>query len=996
MTFAKGAEKSGQGPGVGRCIFVDEDAPNQVGKADARQWMIEQFDPAFYRKQLREAGVDPLPQRALRHYLEEGWIAGFDPSPRFSTELYLALHEEARAAGCSPLEYHASIGRFSGAEVPRSDRSVGAGIASVETMMAQVRALFDEDHYRAQLTEPVDGDVLEHYLQNGWRQGLNPSPAFDTAYYLGANPDVAERGINPLLHFVRHGRAEGRRTSCPPGSGADESEPAQAPASAPSPASAPPEAITEGDPAAALFDPAYYAAQLETVPEGVSLYRHYLDSGWRHGLNPSALFNTSYYLETNPEVAAAGINPFLHWVNYGRHEKRPAVPYHHQPDFAPLVSVIVPNYNHARFLEQRLQSIYDQTYRHIELIVLDDASTDDSREVITRLLERCPFPFRTAFNETGTGNPFRQWQRGLSMARGSLIWICESDDFADSRFLEHLVPNFADLSVKMALGRIEFCRDDGSPMPGMAGFRDGAEPGIWDRPVSRPAAQWFRSAFARRNIVTNVGGCVFRHQPIDDAIWDRAAQFRIAGDWFLYIHLLGSGKLAYSPEALACFRQHGANTSARNFDKIYYYDECWAVQQEIRRYWRVDDEAGARFVDDLAHQYRHFAVDREHGAFEDRFPSDVLMRPAPRAPHVAIGFLGFETGGGELFPLLLANEYARQGLMVSLIAANLTDRNPDMVARLDPRVPVYSRDDTFPGGPGSLLERAGVDVVHSHSVLIENLFFERGGTLGRPYVVSMHGSHNLPGGALDRLLFRSLRNVDYWVYTAEKNLDVFAGLPLDRSRFIKMANGMPRDPREAPFTRASLGIGEDATVFTFIARGIQRKGWRASVEAFKLLKRQHPQREMHLLMIGEGRFAERSREIADGDPAIHFLGYQSCINGIYRLSDCALVPTRFEGESFPLCVIQALQEGCPVLGNDVGEIRSMLTSEKGVAGLVTTNMRNTDEFIHHVAEAMARFLDPAFRASASALTAEVADRFSMEACAAAYRALYDQAIALHS
>lgn len=969
---------------------MDENAPIQIVKADARQWIVEQFDSAFYRKQLREAGIDPLPQRALRHYLEEGWIAGFDPSPRFSTELYLALHEDARAAGCAPLEYHASIGRFRGAEVPPSDRSIGVGIASVETMMSQLRELFDEEYYREQLPLPLNGDLLEHYLQSGWRQGLNPSKSFETDYYLGANPDVAESGINPLLHFVRHGRAEGRRTACPPGGEADKEEPAGAGASQQELIS---QVLPEGDPAAALFDPAYYAAQLESVPDGVSLYRHFMDSGWRQRLDPSPNFSTSYYLETNPEVAAAGINPFLHWVNYGRYEKRPPVPYHRQPDFSPLVSVIVPNYNHARFLEQRLQSIYDQSYRNIELIVLDDASTDDSREVIARLLEQCPFPCRTAFNDHGTGSPFRQWQRGLAMATGELIWICESDDFADSGFLEHLVPGFADLSVKMALGRIEFCRSDGTPTAGMAGFRDGAEPGIWDKAVVRPAAQWFRSAFAKRNIVTNVGGCVFRNQQVDDEIWDRAAQFRIAGDWFLYIHLLGGGKLAYHPDAISYFRQHEANTSARNFDKLYYYEECCAVQQEIRRFWQVDEAAGVRFVEDLAHQYKHFSVDQEHGPFEDRYGTASLKPAGERAPHVAIGFLGFETGGGELFPLLLANEYARQGLMVSLIAANLTERNDDMVARLDPRVPVYSRDDMFPAGPAALLDRAGFDVIHSHSVLIENLFFERGGALNHPYVVSMHGSHNLPGGTLDRLLFRSLRNVDYWVYTAEKNLDVFAGIPLDRSRFIKMANGMPHDRREAPFTRASLGIGEDATVFTFVARGIQRKGWRASVEAFKLLKARHPEREMHLLMIGEGRFADRSREIAAGDPAIHYLGYQSCINGIYRMSDCALVPTRFEGESFPLCVIQALQEGCPVLGNDVGEIRSMLTSDKGVAGAVTNNMRDTGGFIQLVAETMEHFLDPAFRASARELTAEVADRFSMEACAAAYRALYDQAIA---
>ena len=956
-----------------------DEAPKHRSKDNVRQWLVDRFDSGFYRRQLRDAGIDPIPERALKHYLEHGWRSGFDPAPDFSTLGYLALHAAARAADIAPLEYHATIGRDAQLQVPPSDRTAGARYP------AELRALFDEDFYRAQALLDRGADALSHYLHLGWLQGWNPSPSFDTRYYLAANPDVSESGINPLLHFVRHGRAEGRRTAV-----ADDQ--VSAAPSAPQSTSVE-EPTAADDPAAAFFDAAFYAAQLKEPPTGVSLFRHYNETGWRHRLDPSPDFSTGYYLDTNPEVAAAGINPFLHWVNYGRHEKRPPVPYHRQPNYAPLVSVIVPNYNHARFLEQRLKSIYEQTYRTIELIVLDDASTDDSRAVIERLLNDCPFPHRTAFNDVGTGNPFRQWQRGLSLATGDLVWICESDDFADPGFLAALVPSFAELSVKMALGRIEFCHEDGSPMPGMAGFREQAEPGIWHAPICRPAAQWFRHAFAMRNIVANVGGCVFRRQDIDPALWDRAAQFRIAGDWFIYIHLLGGGKLAYSPDAVAWFRQHSANTSARNFDKLYYYDECWAVQREIRRYWPVGNAARDHFVADLAHQWTHFGVTAQHGAFTDRYDVAALAEGGVDTPHVIVGFLGFETGGGELFPILLSNELVRQGVTVSLLAVNLADRNADMVARLDPRVAVYARDDVVAMGPAGFLKHTGASVIHSHSVLVENLFFERGGVWDVPYVVSMHGSHNLPGGVLDTLLFRALRNVDYWVYTAEKNLDVFAGIPLDRAHLIKMANGMPRDLRPAPLSRERLGIGSDAIVFTFVARGIQRKGWRVAVEAFQALQARYPDGDMHLLMIGEGAAADQARSLASGEQAIHFLGYQSHINAIYAFSDCALVPTRFGGESFPLCVIQALQEGCPVLGNDVGEIRNMLTAQAGVAGVVTDNLRDTPAFIAAVTDAMAQFLDRAFRAKARALTAEVADRFSIEACAQAYRELYARAMA---
>jgi glycosyltransferase involved in cell wall biosynthesis len=50
----------------------------------------------------------------------------------------------------------------------------------------------------------------------------------------------------------------------------------------------------------------------------------------------------------------------------------------------PLVSVIIPNYNHARFLDERIQSILNQTYQNFEVIILDDKSSDNSVEVINK------------------------------------------------------------------------------------------------------------------------------------------------------------------------------------------------------------------------------------------------------------------------------------------------------------------------------------------------------------------------------------------------------------------------------------------------------------------------------------------------------------------------------------------------------------------------------------------------------------------------------------
>ncbi len=103
----------------------------------------------------------------------------------------------------------------------------------------------------------------------------------------------------------------------------------------------------------------------------------------------------------------------------------------------PKVTVITPNYNHARYLPQRLESILNQTFQDFELIILDNASTDNSREVIESY-KKDP-RVRAIFNAENNGSTFKQWNLGLSHANGEYIWFAESDDYADPTLLATLV-----------------------------------------------------------------------------------------------------------------------------------------------------------------------------------------------------------------------------------------------------------------------------------------------------------------------------------------------------------------------------------------------------------------------------------------------------------------------------------------------------------------------------------------------------------------------------
>ena len=87
----------------------------------------------------------------------------------------------------------------------------------------------------------------------------------------------------------------------------------------------------------------------------------------------------------------------------------------------PKVSVIIPNYNHAQFLEQRIQSVLDQTYQDFEIIYLDDASTDNSNEVFAKFANNSRI--RAIYNQTNSGSPFKQWNKGIRLAQGEYVWI---------------------------------------------------------------------------------------------------------------------------------------------------------------------------------------------------------------------------------------------------------------------------------------------------------------------------------------------------------------------------------------------------------------------------------------------------------------------------------------------------------------------------------------------------------------------------------------------
>ena len=126
----------------------------------------------------------------------------------------------------------------------------------------------------------------------------------------------------------------------------------------------------------------------------------------------------------------------------------------------PSVSVIIPNYNHAPFLKERIDSVINQHYDNFEVIILDDCSKDNSREVIEQYRNH-PKVKHIVYNEANSGSTFIQWHKGFRLAEGEYIWIAESDDVADLDFLAKLTAAInGDKSITIAASALR--RTNGS------------------------------------------------------------------------------------------------------------------------------------------------------------------------------------------------------------------------------------------------------------------------------------------------------------------------------------------------------------------------------------------------------------------------------------------------------------------------------------------------------------------------------------------------------
>lgn len=227
----------------------------------------------------------------------------------------------------------------------------------------------------------------------------------------------------------------------------------------------------------------------------------------------------------------------------------------------PRVSAIVPNYRYARYLHERLKTVAGQTLPLFELIVLDDASPDDSAQVAREFLWQCDLPWRLEVNPANSGNVFRQWRKGLELARGDYVWIAEADDLAHPEFLDRIVRKMEETGAVLGFCDSWQIDENGERLgDSYKPYVNEENPGAFDQSFVIEGREFLEKYLSIKNVILNVSGVVFRRNALQaaiDRIGDELFEYKVAGDWRIYIELCATGgKVVYEAEPMNGHRRH--------------------------------------------------------------------------------------------------------------------------------------------------------------------------------------------------------------------------------------------------------------------------------------------------------------------------------------------------------------------------------------------------------------------------------------------------------
>jgi len=648
---------------------------------------------------------------------------------------------------------------------------------------------------------------------------------------------------------------------------------------------------------------------------------------------------------------------------------------------SPKVSVVVPNFNCGPYLAERLESIQAQSFQDLEILLLDDCSTDGSAEILKAFAAENPSATLMLADRNG-GSVFAAWERGIEASTGEIIWLAEADDFCAPDFLSHALEAFAVRGTHLVHGRSIPVDASGE----IAGdwndlYLDRICPGRWRSSFTAPAAGEVNRTLGVANSIPNASAVLVLNQAARKSI-KLAKAFRLAGDWAFYLGVAAGGRISYVHEAVNYHRRHDKTVTNNLEGSRLYFQELANVGALVSWLYGPNSHREDRFDEFVKAEASRFE-------FTSALPKGILPSElfSPRRPGILYGVGDLSGGGAQMFAARFVNAWADGFAPAVLVSMGHEPDHPALLAQIAPNVPVLTRGEVESVGIKALMEDWGLDaIVTGHWWADRQMGYWLDREPNHPWTVVMHGCYEnllaqpdaFPGYRDDLAAIE--RNCDCFVWTADKNLQVFRQGLLQPKRLEHVVNGYsPILPTEN--IRRKLGIESDAVVFTLASRAIESKGWLVTLNAFeklRSLRRRGP--EIHLLLVGDGPVADqiRGKQAPEG---VHIVPHTARLADYIAASDVCVLPSWFPGESLPLVLIEFLAQGKPAVVSDIGMCPWAIDAggTKVAAGVVVPrNPASGKVEMTDLAAAMSQFVgDPALSRRLERAAYRAFKKFSM-------------------
>jgi glycosyltransferase involved in cell wall biosynthesis len=253
----------------------------------------------------------------------------------------------------------------------------------------------------------------------------------------------------------------------------------------------------------------------------------------------------------------------------------------------PKVSIVLPNYNYARYLDERIQSLLNQTYSDFELIIVDDASTDNSLEVIDKYTR--DRRVKTQFFSQNSGLPYKRWNDGAALAEGEYILFAGADDSGELTLLEELVEKLdANPTVGIAYAQSWEIDSQGKILCSLARQTEHLSKERWNKNFIDAGKNECHYMLINCTIPTASAALIRREK--FEYVGRFNEKLKLAADWMLWVKILLISDIAFIAEPLNYHRTHPNTVRNSTRKDGLHLEEDYQVMSFILKNTQISED----------------------------------------------------------------------------------------------------------------------------------------------------------------------------------------------------------------------------------------------------------------------------------------------------------------------------------------------------------------------------------------------------------------------